>query len=352
MKSIVLYIGFLVCFTKVTAQFQFSGVVNDDFKNATVYLSIVNDCNKKNLFFTEHILLESQINSTKEFEFKGDLLANENRIYKIHIDNCNNNISDYKHLLNHCEDSKEIIFIANNTDTIHFPLNNISQMFCDMEYKNIRNSALFEIDTMQEELLSKLQYSKSDLQRKNMYRNHFKALQKFSKTFNEPLAELYAFYLYANDHAISKDFYLEDLKKSSYYNNLLQKLEAQYKNTTYLNHFKNTLVKDQYPMLKTKKSQFQWIAYALGLLLFLSLIMNFFQLKKSKKYTNKIEPKIDYKTVLTTQEQNVFELMNQHSNKEIAEKLFVSLSTIKSHINNIYSKLSISSRKEIDRFLN
>jgi ATP/maltotriose-dependent transcriptional regulator MalT len=42
------------------------------------------------------------------------------------------------------------------------------------------------------------------------------------------------------------------------------------------------------------------------------------------------------------------ELMNQElSNKEIAEKLFVSLSTIKKYTNNIYSKLSISSRKEI-----
>ena len=38
------------------------------------------------------------------------------------------------------------------------------------------------------------------------------------------------------------------------------------------------------------------------------------------------------------------------TNKEIAEQLFISLSTVKSHINTIYSKLSISSRKEIDQF--
>lgn len=39
------------------------------------------------------------------------------------------------------------------------------------------------------------------------------------------------------------------------------------------------------------------------------------------------------------------------SNKEIADELFISLSTVKTHINNIYKKLEISSRKEISRFL-
>jgi len=44
-------------------------------------------------------------------------------------------------------------------------------------------------------------------------------------------------------------------------------------------------------------------------------------------------------------------LMNQKmSNKEIADSLFISVSTVKSHINAIYTKLSITSRKEIPSF--
>ncbi|HZS46440.1 MAG TPA: LuxR C-terminal-related transcriptional regulator, partial [Blastocatellia bacterium] len=36
-----------------------------------------------------------------------------------------------------------------------------------------------------------------------------------------------------------------------------------------------------------------------------------------------------------------------HSNQEIADKLFVALSTIKWHINNIYGKLQVTSRTQV-----
>jgi len=340
---------FLFSNFKSFAQFQFTGNVNNEFKNATVYLSLVEDCNKKSLFFTETILLESKINLEGIFIFKGDFLPQTNQIYKIHIDNCNNNINDYKHLLNHCEDSKEIIFIANNTDKIHFPLNDLSQMFCDIEQTNEANISILKIENLQENTLSNLQNAKSDRQRKNIYQNSFKKLQNYSKQFNEPLAELYAYYLYANEHSISRDFYVNDLKKSDYYNDLLNRLEKKYPNSEYTKRYKHTLIKDQYPLLKSSNTIYKYLAIGLSFLLIISLIFNYLQSEKNK---NKAVAKevIDYKKILTTQEQKVFELMLENSNKEIADKLFVSLSTIKSHINNIYTKLSISSRKDINQF--
>jgi DNA-binding CsgD family transcriptional regulator len=70
-----------------------------------------------------------------------------------------------------------------------------------------------------------------------------------------------------------------------------------------------------------------------------------------QKSRNKDGLKIDYKTILTNQEQNIFELMHQKNrNKNIAAILFISVSTVKTHINNIYTKLDISSRKEIDQY--
>lgn len=92
------------------------------------------------------------------------------------------------------------------------------------------------------------------------------------------------------------------------------------------------------------------LSYVLVILLVLAIGLNIFFIVKLKRNQAK-QFKLSYKEVLTTQECNVFELMHQqYSNKEIAAKLFVSISTIKTHINNIYSKLSIRSRKEINQF--
>lgn len=50
---------------------------------------------------------------------------------------------------------------------------------------------------------------------------------------------------------------------------------------------------------------------------------------------------------LTSKETEVLELIVQgKANKEIAALLFVEISTVKTHINNIYNKLSVTNRKE------
>ena len=50
---------------------------------------------------------------------------------------------------------------------------------------------------------------------------------------------------------------------------------------------------------------------------------------------------------LTIQERKVFSLLKAgKSNKEIAEECSISISTVKSHVNSIYSKMGIKSRKE------
>jgi DNA-binding CsgD family transcriptional regulator len=51
--------------------------------------------------------------------------------------------------------------------------------------------------------------------------------------------------------------------------------------------------------------------------------------------------------VLTSKEVLVLRLLAESkTNKEIAAELFVEVSTIKTHVNNIYSKLSVNNRKE------
>lgn len=51
---------------------------------------------------------------------------------------------------------------------------------------------------------------------------------------------------------------------------------------------------------------------------------------------------------LTEQEQNIAkEILKNKTNKEIASDMFISVSTVKTHINNLYKKLNVNSREEI-----
>jgi DNA-binding CsgD family transcriptional regulator len=67
------------------------------------------------------------------------------------------------------------------------------------------------------------------------------------------------------------------------------------------------------------------------------------------EYTQNTEPKqqADFKNLLSTREIEVLDLINSGlSNKEISEKLYISMSTVKTHINNIYKILEVKTRRE------
>ena len=75
------------------------------------------------------------------------------------------------------------------------------------------------------------------------------------------------------------------------------------------------------------------------ILTILSIIL--YQKRKKNKNRNPLSE-------LTIQERKIFDLLRQgKSNKEIAGECSVSVSTIKSHVNSIYSKLDIRSRREV-----
>jgi DNA-binding CsgD family transcriptional regulator len=73
------------------------------------------------------------------------------------------------------------------------------------------------------------------------------------------------------------------------------------------------------------------------------------------KYTrnNEISEQTNFINLLSPREIEVLDLINSGlSNKEIAENLFVSLSTVKTHINNIYKILEVKNRREAIEKLN
>jgi len=329
--------------SKTNAQYMFSGHVDENRWQNTVYLSVIDDYRKLSGVYSEQIISKATTDSLGVFKFTGNQLENKHRLYRIHVDNCSDDQQASNHFGGHCPDSKEVIFIAKNTDTISFPFSFDNQMFCDIKSNNPKATALIKIDSLKEQMRFAYSDIRSDASRKLNNKKWFKELQEYSKNLNEPLAELYAFSFLSDRSSEFHDYYLSDLQDNSYYKNLKGRLETTYPNVSYTQQFITDIEADSYRVSKPAY-QFPWLYVALFALA-ISLLFNVFFAKKLKSKKNKSVSNL--KSSLTKQEQAILNnILEGKTNKDIAETLFVSPSTVKTHINNIYKKLQVSSREE------
>jgi len=297
------------------AQYHFTGHVDNKKWQNNVYLSLIEDYRKISGVYFEQIIAKVNTDSLGYFEFSGNQLEHENRIYRIHVDNCFDDEQNSNHFNGHCNDSKEVIFIAKNNDSIAFPFSFGKQMFCDIESTNEQTTAFIK------------------------------------KKQNEPIAELYAYAFLSDRRNNLHKYYLEDLKNNKYYHNLLNRLIERHPNSPYTKQYKEELTSDEFIIdNNTSSASFNW-NYLTYFLLVVSLIINFWFWLSRKKHKTKAISKA--KEQLTKQEQNILNLLlEDKTNKEIAEAVFVSLSTVKTHLNNIYKKLNVQSRNEIKSLFN
>ncbi len=96
---------------------------------------------------------------------------------------------------------------------------------------------------------------------------------------------------------------------------------------------------------KSTKKLYSWALFGIILLIAGIIGLSIYYFFKRKKGSSKNR--------LTKQELNIVRLINSDkTNLQIAEELCISMSTVKTHVNNIYRKLNISSRKELKTNLN
>lgn len=344
MRSFVLIL-FLLNSILCKAQYAFSGYINPEDSNSPVYLSLVEDYRKMSGAYSEQILTKSFADSTGYFQFIGDQLDNQNRIYRIHIDKCSNSTDDVDHFNGDCSDSEAFLFIAKKTDTLNLPFSFGRQIFCAVESNNPGASAFLKIDSLKQDMKFAYGEFRSEANRKLNNKKWFRMLQEFGENLEEPLAELYIYNYLSDRSSDLHSYYVEDLKTNTYYDALLERLMSLYPTASYTKQYKGELESDRYMLGFNKDGHPDSFLYWLFGLLLLSLGLNVWfvhnKLKKRKRKTAIL------KSNLSKQETVVLEqLLLDKSNKEIAEALFLSVSTIKSHTNNIYKKLDVQSREE------
>lgn len=327
------------------AQYTFSGNIDKELLNQTVYLSLIEDYRKATNIYTEQIFHKTPTDSKGNFEFCGNEIDNINRLYRIHVDNCADNAANQNHFNGYCKDSKSIVFIAKNNDSIRFPFS-FGQMFCNIQSNNPKTNAIVQIDSLREDMKFAYAEFRSETNRKLNNKKWFKTFQEFGKQLNEPLAELYIYAFLSDRTSPHHTYYLEDLKTNPYYADLLKRLKKTYPNSSYTKQYQAELTSDKFIINSQNRADSVPWNYLLSAGLMVSLALNFYLIYAwRKRQTNHSN---NAKAMLTSQEQRVVELVLQDkSNKELADTLFVSVSTVKTHINNIYKKLNVQSRDEL-----
>lgn len=343
-----LFFGLLFVFffhQMASAQFVFEGYINKDIWKGDVYLSIIEDYRQLEALNDAQIITKVSTDIDGYFKIEGNQLEDSYRFYKLHVNSCKSSNQDTNTANEDCLNSREIVFIAKNTDTISFPLSFNKQMFCDIKSNNSKTTNLFRIDSIKEEMMYAYSEFKSEANRKLNNKKWFKTLQNFGEQLNDPLAELYIYYYLSDRGKQHHNFYMNDLKENGYYDALSVRLEENFANTSYIKQYKAELASDRFMVSENRLiSKSYWI-YFLSALLILSLSLNFWFMISKR---NKNKANLSSKELLTKQEHNILDLLlNDKTNKEIAEDLFVSVSTVKSHVNNIYKKFQVSSRQEL-----
>ena len=330
----------------IHAQYYFSGNLDSTAAGKSVYLSLVEDYRKLTRPYSDQIIHKALVGSGGKFEFRGDNLDKKNRIYRIHLDECSEAVDGAGHFLEGCNQYRSILFLAQNQDTISFPDTLEGEVFCDIQSTNPKSAALLEVDVLKEQMILDFTEIHSGASKELNLKKWFNRLQDYGKTAEEPLTELYIYAFLSDRGSETHEYYLKDLSGSDYYADLSGRLQNIYPRAVFTKNYESEIQADL-NFAQREKNTFETLPWILLFVLLISILLNLYFIWKK----GVAKPRVQLKQAdvnLTQQEQTILhEILEGRSNKEIAAALFISLSTVKSHINSIYKKLKVNSRRDL-----
>lgn len=297
------------------------GNVNvDSTWQRVVYLSLISSFDQLYSMSNQMIIESSKIDETGRFSFETDYLPAENYIYRIHLSKKGDPPAS---LIIGGKDENHLFLIASNKSNLLIENKSNESLFGRVDINGYQPSKMLrEIDEM-ELFVDTANFNSTSLKRDLMEKALDEKLRQFANTCSFPLVALYALY--------KSDFESNIGENPGFYIRFLEKWKDE--KSTYFEKFRKTIPREN------AKHNYSILFGFAGLIL--GAILTFFILKRKPQ---KSEPAEN----LTIQERKIYSLIQAgKSNKEISAELNIEISTVKSHVNNLYSKLKINSRKEI-----
>lgn len=308
---------------KISAQnhnSKFEGTLKlDSVWNPIVYLSYIESFNDLNTISTDMIIAESKIDKNGYFSFLLNFLPEEDKLYRLHISKKDAPVASL--LIGGNEENHMFLILSKKTKVKIRGYTNQS-LFKRIEIKGDNlNQSISKINEIAS-YKDSTDFGASKVKREFLAKEINEKLRFIADSSSHSLVSLYALYRsdFKSNYSVNKEFY------SSYIN----KWEKDSSN--YFRAFKK-----QIPVEKKSKGV---IYFAIFLILFIMVFSLNYVNNKKNKFSKRARD-------LSVQERKVFSLIKQgKSNKEISEECTIELSTVKTHVSNIYSKLNIKSRKE------
>ncbi len=320
--GINLAIVFSLLGASLAAQPQISGHILLDTTRwqPVAFLSIIPDFTQLHSVSNEAIIQKATINREGYFSFKADSLGSEDHLYRVHFSRQGDPQAS---LIIGGPDENHLFLIANNHSDVALNISGSSKLIRQMAFAGYPpNQALLEINRIAA-FLDTLDYYGPAVNRDFVRQAVYDKLRQYADTCSNPLISLYALY-----HSRFESNYSTN---PGYYEKYLRKWKRE--DSEYFVAFRAQL-----PV----KEKSGWLFPGFLILLVFAGTTLFLMLRRKK------EPEKNPYQTLSVQERRIFGLLKDgRSNKEISDECGISLSTVKSHVNNIYSKLSISSRTDV-----
>lgn len=293
-------------------------LTHDKTWDSNIFLSHIPTFDDMHLMSNEMIIAKTSIDSLGYFKFNIDFLPEKDNLYRLHIIKKDDTPAT---LIIGGKEENHIFLIANCYSDIHLINKSVYPPFKYVDFINSAINKSFQQITRLNFTADSIA-SESSASKRLLIENQFgEDLLNIADTSTNFLISLFAIYnsKFDTNYTTNKKFYDSYIKKwdnedNSYYRALTKHFPTQAKNYNLL---------------------------LIGVILILAVVATILYFWKKIFKNNNFEK-------LSIQERKIYDLLQDGaSNQEISNHFNISLSTVKSHVSSIYSKLKIKSRKEI-----
>lgn len=326
-----LLFGLVICGKSATI----SGTINiDESWDPKIYLSLINAFDDLTTASYDFLIAETVVDTSGKFSFKALNLPQTDRIYRLHICKKGDPVST---IIMGGKDENFIHFVANNMSQIKIMPDTSIALFSAVHVAgHPANGALKLLMQLKNSLLYPPDIPSAE-NRRLLHHQVVHKLKQFADTASQEIIQLMAIY-YVMDYfgyAANRNFIDQVVDKMA---------DSDSVNPYYL-ACKDEIAFNHYQIATANKKPVNWGWFVI---IAITIVLSFgiYYIQKSRKNESRIDGLPE--KLLSIQERKVFALLKQgKSNKEIAEALHIEVSTVKSHLNKIYSRLGVKSRKEI-----